>query len=194
MDQIITGGLIGSLITIIIRAIINAIGERVKYKRELRALVFKRKTEVVERAMSWYQEALDMYSMLQTALKEYDKDCNPVTVEKIQIALLKSNKLFQETDSRLNPIYLYYDFSDIETKYHGRESIQAINKSMDLICKIGQRITTIEPSEFSEQFRTALHEQRVEASHILADAIVNQVYIIAEIQQRLRAEYKKHLQ
>ena len=60
MGQIITAGLIGSLITIIIQAVINALSERIKYKRELRALVFKRKTEIVEKAMSWYQESLDM--------------------------------------------------------------------------------------------------------------------------------------
>lgn len=193
MGQIITAGLIGSLITIIIQAVINALSERIKYKRELRALVFKRKTEIVEKAMSWYQESLDMYSMLQTALKDYDKDCSPVTVEKIQVALLKSNKLFEDTETRLNPIYLYYDFSDIESKYHGRESMQIINKLLDFIGKIGQRITTMEPSEFSEQLCAALHEQRVDASHLLADAINNQIYVIAEIGERLRKEYKTYL-
>ena len=104
MEQYITAGLIGSLVTIVIQAIINAISENVKHKRELCSLVFQRKLEVVEKAMSWYQETLDMYYMLQTALKEYDKDCNPITVQKIQVACMKSNKLFQETESRLNSI------------------------------------------------------------------------------------------
>ena len=60
-----------------------------------------------------------MYYMLQTALKEYDKDCNPITVQKIQMACVKSNKLFQKVECRLDSIYLYYYFSDIENKYHG---------------------------------------------------------------------------
>ena len=63
MEQYITAGLIGSLVTIIIQAIINAISDRVKHKRELRTMVFQRKLEVVEKAMSWYQETLDMYYM-----------------------------------------------------------------------------------------------------------------------------------
>ena len=176
MEQYITAGLIGSLVTIVIQAIINAISERVKHKRELRSLVFQRKLEVVEKAMSWYQETLDMYYMLQTALKEYDKDCNPITVQKIQVACMKSNKLFQETESRLNSIYLYYDFSDIEKKYHGRESMDCINKLLTLVAEIGHKIATVEPSEFAEQLCAALHEQRVKASHMLADAIDNQVY------------------
>ncbi len=193
MEQYITAGLIGSLVTIIIQAIINAISERVEHKRELRSLVFQRKLEVVEKAMSWYQETLDMYYMFQTALKEYNKECNPITVQKIQVACMKSNKLFQETESRLNTIYLYYDFSDIEKKYHGRESMEIISTSLTLIAEIGQEITAIEPSEFAKQLCEALCEERVKASHMLADAIDNQVYIIAEIGQKLRTEYKDYL-
>ncbi len=193
MEQYITAGLIGSLVTIIIQAIINAISERVKHKRELRSLVFQRKLEVVEKAMSWYQETLDMYYMFQIALKEYNKECNPITVQKIQVACMKSNKLFQETESRLNSIYLYYDFSDIEKKYHGRESMEIINTSLTLIAEIGQEITALEPSEFAKQLCEALCEERVKASHMLADAIDNQVYIIAEIGQKLRTEYKDYL-
>jgi len=194
MEKIITAGLIGSLITILIQAIINAIGDRIKYKRELRSLVFKRKTEIVEKAMSWYQETLDMYSMFQMALQEYDMDCSPVTIGKIQASCIKSNKLFLETESRLNPIYLYYDFSDIEDKYHDRESVQIINEIITLIGKIGYDIETMEPSEFSERLCDALHKQRVQASHTLAKAINNQIYIIIEIENRLRKEYKNYLQ
>ena len=181
------------MITITIQAIINAISERVKHKRELRYLVFQRKLEVVKKAISWYQETLDMYYTLQTALKEYDKDCNPITAQKIQVACMKSNKLFQDTESRLNSIYLYYNFSDIEKKYHGRESIDCINKLLTLVAEIGHKIATIEPSKLSEQLCAALHEQRVKASHMLADAIDNQIYIIAEIGQKLRTEYKNYL-
>ena len=51
MGEFITiGALVGSLITIIIQAVINAISERVKHKRELQALVFQRKLEIVEKA------------------------------------------------------------------------------------------------------------------------------------------------
>lgn len=44
-----------------------------------------------------------------------------------------------------------------------------------------------------KQLYTALNEQRVKASHMLADAIDNQVFIIAEIGQKLRTEYKNYL-
>ena len=93
----------------------------------------------------------------------------------------------------MNSIYLYYDFSDIEKKYHGKESMDCINKLFTLVAEIGHKIATVEPSEFSNQLCAALHEQRVKASHMLADAIDNQVYIVFEIGQRLRNEYKDYL-
>ena len=80
-----------------------------------------------------------------------------------------------------------------QKKYHERESIDCINKLLTLIAEIGHKIATIEPSEFSEQLCATLHDQRVKASHMLADAIDNQIYIIAEIGQKLRTEYKNYL-
>ncbi len=193
MGQFVTAGLIGSLITIVIQGIINAISERSRHKRELRSLVFQRKIEVVEKAMSWYQETLDMYYIFQVALREYDKDCNLGTVHKLQVSLEKSNKLYQETESRLNAIYLYYDFSDIEKKYNGRESMEVMNKAFALLHKIGYDMANIQSSDFSERLCDELQGHRVEVSHLLADAIDNQIAIIAEIQLRLRSEYKEYI-
>ena len=68
-----------------------------------------------------------------------------------------------------------------------------INRLLTLVAEIGHKIATVEPSEFAEQLSVALHEQRVKASHMLADAIDNQVFIIAEIGQKLRTEYKDYL-
>lgn len=68
-----------------------------------------------------------------------------------------------------------------------------INKLLTLVAEIGHKIGTIEPSEFAEQLCVAMYEQRVKASRMLADAIDNQVYIIAEIGQKLRTEYKDYL-
>lgn len=191
--KMIIAGIVGSVITLLLTAILDYLKEIHHNRIELKKILFQRKLEVVEKAMSWYQEALDMYYMLQTALKEYDKDCNPITVQKIQVACMKSNKLFQEAESRLNSIYLYYDFSDIEKKYHGRDSMECINKLLTLVAEIGHKIATVEPSEFAEQLCAALHEQRIEAFHMLADSLNNQIYIIAEIGQRLRDEYKSYL-
>ncbi len=193
MGQFITAGLIGSILTLIIQAIINAFSDKVKYKRDLRKQVFARKLEVVENAMTWYQETMDTYYILQTSLREYDKDCNPVTVTKLDAACGKYAWLFQETPRRLNAMYLYYDFSEIEKKYHGRESMECMNQLITIVAKISYQLSNITPSEFSEKLQAELHEQRVEAAHSLADAVGNQMCIISEIMQSLREEYKGYL-
>lgn len=193
MGQFITAGLIGSLLTIIIQAIVNAISDKTKYKRELRKQVFMHKLEVVENAMSWYQEALDTYYLLQTSLREYDKNCNQVTFQKLYTACSKSASLFQETSSRLNSLYLYYDFSDIEKKYYGRESLDCMNELITKVAKITDYISNNTPSEFLGNSYSELETERIDAVHKLADAIDNQVYIITEIGQRLRNEYKGYL-
>ena len=193
MGQFITAGLIGSILTLIIQAIVNAVSDKVKYKRELRKQVFARKLEVAENAMTWFQETMDTYYILQTSLREYDKECNPVTVAKLDAACSKCAWLFQETPRRLNSMYLYYDFSEIEKKYHGRESMECMNQLITIVAKISYQISNLTPSEFSEKLRAELHGQRVEAAHSLADAIDNQMCIISEIMQSLREEYKGYL-
>ena len=54
MEQYFSGAFFGSLSAIIIQAVISAFMERTKYKRDLKSKVFERKTEVVEKAMSWF--------------------------------------------------------------------------------------------------------------------------------------------
>lgn len=195
ITDIITGGLVGSLITLIIKAIIDACGSHIAYKRELRKQVFHRKTDVVERAMSWYQEAVDMYSLFQMAIQEYDGSSNPVTVEKIQYVSAQMTKLMQETSAKLNPIYLYYDFSDIDKKYNVVKSAQVINDAFVLIGQIQQHIVPIPATNEKEQEIQRLWFDKLKQTlDIAASAMNNQKYAIIEIQNRLRTEYQKYME
>ena len=128
MEQYFSGAFFGSLSAIIIQAVISAFMERTKYKRDLKSKVFERKTEVVERAMSWLQESCDTYRMLQMSLRAYDEKRNPYHCNGILSSVSKSDKLFRESESRFNSLYLYYDFSDIEKKYNANESMIVIHK------------------------------------------------------------------
>ena len=148
IGSIITAGLVGSIITIIVQTLLNNWMEKIKNEREIRKLVFQRKTEIVEKAMLCYQNAIDAYLTLQTGLKGSNKDfINPIAVGNIQAAIDRLNKLSYDNENR---IYLYYDFSDIVSKYHGRESMDVINKLFLLVGEINQKISAIEPSEFSK--------------------------------------------
>ncbi len=194
ITDIITGGLVGSIITLIIKAIIDACSSHIAYKRELRRQVFQRKTDVVERAMSWYQEAVDMYSLFQMAIQKYDGSANPVTVTKIQYVSMQMTKLMQETSAKLNPIYLYYDFTDVDEKYEVLKSAQAINDAFVLIGQIQQRKDSIPATNEAElKSRSSWFDELKQSLNKAASAMDNQKSAIVEIQQRLRTEYQKYM-
>lgn len=189
--SLITASLLGSIITIIIQTLLNNWFEGIKYRREIKKLVFQRKTEIVEKTMLCYQNTIDAYLTLQAGLKGSNKDfVNPIAVGNIQAAIDRLNKLSYDNENR---IYLYYDFSDIVNEYHGKESMDVINRLFLLVGEINQKITSIEPSEFSKQLYEALHEKKIETFHILAEAINNQICILTKIEARLRNEYKEYL-
>ena len=193
MGQYITAALIGSLITIIIQAVINAISDKVKHKRELRSLVFQRKLDVVEKAISWCQDSSDMHCLLQMALREYDADWNIMTMQKMQVAFDRLNKLSQDAVNRLNAIYLYYDFSDIEAKYKSCEVTYSMNRLLTLIAGVSDKISEINQANFNEQLYKDLQDERVNYVHQLADVVDCQIRVIDEIKQKLRKEYSDYL-
>lgn len=190
---VIVSGLVGSSITIVVQAVINAYNNKVKHKREIQLLVFQRKTEIVERAVSWFQESIDTYLALQMALRAYDKECNPITIERIHYFSIKSLNLYNEANSRLNSIYLYYNFSKIEDRFRGKESIELINRICAIIADIDYKIYNSRPSEYAIQLREALNELKIDGFKMLADLFENQICILAEIQNRLREEYNNYL-
>ena len=193
MEHYFSGALLGSLITIILQAIISVFMERTKHKRELKLKVFERKTEVVEKAMSWLQECCDTYRMLQMSLRAYDEKRNPYHCNGILSSVAKSDKLFRESESRFNSLYLYYDFSDIEEKYHGIESMRAIHKLISMASEITQIETNIQDRELMLRFAKTLNNERIDTFHLFADALDSQISINMEIMQRLRDEYKGYL-
>lgn len=191
-SDIITSGLIGSTIALIIKFLLEMWNTNTVYKKELHKLVFQRKTDAVERAMSWYQEAFDMYSLYQMAINEYDGTPNLAVMAKIQYVSMQATKLMQETPVKLNPIYLYYDFSDINRKYQVLESAQTINKAFALIGQMQQHMSSDPVIDVEEQkAREQWFYELKEPLDIAASAMENQKAAIVETQQRLRDEYKK---
>ncbi len=180
-------GLGSSLITLICTKIIDICQEEKKFKRELFKLIFERKTSVVENAMSWYQEALDNYRMLQMSCTAYQEDRESYVLNRLFIAAQQSDKLFKEAPSRLNPIYLYYDFSKVEQKYKSAESMEHINENMN---KIATLLAKIQTAEFDSATLKDLKRELKELLLSLSDGFNSQINVILEIQNILRNDYK----
>lgn len=170
-------------------ASINACTNRVNHKRTMQTLVFQHKLEIVEKAMSWYQEAIDTYCMFQMAIKTLGKENNELSIIRIQTSTAKSLKLFEESNSRLNPIYLYYDFSDVENKYNTKESNLQINKLCSTIADINFKTYDANSAQIDED----LKEQMIDNFNKLADLFDMQITMITEIQGILRKECFEYL-
>lgn len=194
--KMIIAGLIGSIITIIIKAIIDTHTDSVQYKQELKKLVFQRKTDAVERAMSWFQEAINCYSIMQMGYNELGAKYNPVVLSKIESSLIKSLELYDESPIRLNQIYLYYDFSDIEYLFGTRESMEFINSTIASIGALDQdaRALRLAGKDDESPEIQQLQARAIELFKGLPEAINTQMAHIAEIQNIIRREYKSYLE
>ncbi len=154
-------------------------------------IIFKRKTDVVEKAIAWYQEALDTYNMMQITIKGIDTS-NQTTWLALQKLIMKCNNLFEESVSRLNPLYLYYDFQEIERKFHATESLSDINDKLVKIQEIGEKISKLDSKNNQIEYEMLQKEEAL-AFNDYSKLIENQKNIIISIQKQLREEYKKYL-
>lgn len=193
--KMIAAALLSSIITIGIKAIIDFCNESKKYKRELLKMVFQRKTDAVERAISWYQEAIDCYMMLQVACDEINQSFNLATWSKLITSTAQANRLYQETNSRLNQIYLYYNFSDIENKHHVTKSVQYMNYALTEISKYDQQARDLRLNGVADD-SDEIKELQLKAISLfreLSKALDDQISSIVEIQNKLRDDYKSYL-
>ena len=153
-------------------------------------IIFKRKTDVVEKAIAWYQEALDTYNMMQITIKGIDTS-NQTTWLALQKLIMKCNNLFEESVSRLDPLYLYYDFQEIERKFHATESLSDINDKLVEIQEIGEKISKLDSKNNQIEYEMLQKEEAL-AFNDYSKLIENQKNIIISIQKQQREEYKKY--
>ena len=191
--NLIIAGVIGSTITLFLTAIIDFIKEKYRTKIEMQKLVFQRKTDAVERAISWYQEAIDCYRMMQTACDSLEEEYNPTTYNRLEASFAQAGRLYANTSKVLNPIYLYYNFSDIESKYDIQYSWEYINFTIKELGKLDQQVLKLYNQGLTDD-SNEIKTLRTNALDILkkfARAIDVQITIITEIMSKLREEYQK---
>ena len=191
--NLIIAGVIGSTITLFLTAIIDFIKEKYRTKIEMQKLVFQRKTDAVERAISWYQEAIDCYRMMQTACDALEEEYNPTTYSRLMASFAQAGRLYENTSKVLNPIYLYYNFSDIESKYDIQYSWEYLNFTIKELGKLDQQVLKLYNQGLTDD-SNEIKTLRTKALDILkkfAKAIDVQITIITEIMSKLREEYQK---
>ena len=187
----IIAGVIGSVITLFLTALFDYLKERYREKIEMRKLVFQRKTDAAENAVSWLQESINCYRMLQLACNDIKDNYNILVWERIMMSSNQANKLYLDTRKFLNPIYLYYDFKEIEKKYSVLSSSEYINYAINQIGKLNQiefELQNTGVSNKSDELKK-VQQNRIWLFKELYKAIDDQICSMAEMISILRKEY-----
>ena len=80
--NLIVAGTIDSVITLFLTTIFDYLKEGYRAKIDDRKIVFQRRIEIAENAVSWFQESIDCYRMMQIACNEMSEEHNPVVWDK----------------------------------------------------------------------------------------------------------------
>lgn len=193
--RMIIAGVIGSVITLLITAIIDYYKERYKSNMEIRKMVFQRQTDAAEKAMSWFQESIDCFRMLQMACNEITEKYNPITVGKIMGAVKQADKLYKETNLRLNPIYLYCNFVEIEKKYNTYQANMKLSQTITEIGKLEQEIYELKSKKIDDNSKEIKMRTKKELL-LFVDLSKNlDAYIgsLVDMQIMLREQYLKYV-
>lgn len=190
----IIAGVIGSSITLLLTVLFDYLKEKHRVKIDMQKLVFQRKTDVVERAVSWYQEAIDCYRMMQTACDAMEEKYNPTTYSRLLASFTQAGRLYESTSKILNPIYLYYNFSDIESKYDIQHSWEYTNFVIKELGRLDQQVLELYNQGLTDESNEikALRTNTLDILKKFAKAIDVQIAIIAEIISKLREDYQKY--
>lgn len=193
MGTLFTGALLGSIVTLLLKWFVGLISDGLKHEREKCLVVFQEKLQVDKTAMAWLQEDLDAFIILQSALRTCDTKPNPVNYQNFIHAFEVSCSLMKSKEEKLNPIYTFQSFEDLEKKYNALDAARVINNCYAAMGKVNLQYQELVAAGVPDSELAPFKEQFITACRLTADAIDNQIGFIAEIQNRIRTGYQKYL-
>ena len=192
--NMIIAGIIGSAVTLLLTALLDYLKERHHSMIEIRKLVFQRKVDAAENAVSWLQEGIDCLRMMQSACDDIEEEYNPVVCERLFKSATQANVLFENAGKLLNRIYLYYDFGAIEKKYNTIQSWNYINFALTEIGKLDQQALSLRNnglSDDSEEIKS-LQDKAIKLFRNLSKSLNANIDSMVEILNTLRKEFNKY--
>lgn len=132
--------------------------------------------------------------MMQIACDDIEEKYNPIVWEKLIKSSIQARKLYETASKYLNPIYLYYDFSNIESKHNLMQSWEYINFALTEIGKLDQQASDLRnngcPDDCEEIKK--LQTQAINLFRKLSKSLDTQITAITEMLNTLRYEYRKY--
>ena len=192
--NLIIAGTIGSVITLFVTAIFDYLKEIYRAKIDDRKIVFQRKLEVAENAVSWFQESIDCYRMMQIACNEMSVDYNSVVRDKFMQSSIQAYKLYLDTPKSLNRLYLYFDTLDIEKKHNLIYSTEQINYAVTELGKLDQEAVELRNQGFTDENEEIkiIKKDALDLFKHLSKSLGVQINALAEMIDTLRSEYRKY--
>ena len=192
--NMIIAGVIGSVITLLLTALFDCLKEKYRAKIEIQKLVFQRKAEAAESAVSWLQEGIDCLRIMQSVCNDIEEKYNPIVNERLLKSATQANVLFDNTSKQLNRIYLYYTFVDIEDKWNTLQSWDYINFALTEIGKLDQEALELRNrglTDDSEEIKI-LQSKAISLFRNLSKSLDANINSMAEILSKLRNEFDKY--
>lgn len=107
---------LGSVLTVIVQSIVNSIGNKNKWKRDIAKEVIIKQIEASENAVKYLQTLEDaLYSIRMACSKEHLMSTSSITL--LQNAKDTFLNILPSMQTNLAAIGMYYDFKDIDRKY-----------------------------------------------------------------------------
>lgn len=193
--NLIIAGTIGSVITLFFTAVFDYFKEVYRAKMDDRKVVFQRRIEIAESAVSWFQESIDCYRMMQIACDGLNEDYNPVVVDKFMKSSVQAYSLYLDTPKKLNRLYLYFDTLDIEKKHNLVNSTEQINHAVTELGKLDQEAVKLQNQGLAEDSKEIkqLKQDAVRLFKQLSKSLDSQIEALSEMISTLRSEYCKYL-
>ena len=192
--NLIIAGTIGSVITLFLTAIFDYFKEVYRSKIDEQKIVFQRKLDVAENAVSWFQESIDCYRMMQIACNEMSVDYNSVVRDKFMQSSIQAYKLYLDTPKSLNRLYLYFDTLDIEKKHNLIYSTEQINYAVTELGKLDQEAVELRNQGFTDENEEIkiIKKEALDLFKHLSRSLGVQIDALAEMIATLRSEYRKY--
>ena len=193
--NLIIAGTIGSVITLFFTAVFDYLKEVYRAKMDDRKIVFQRRLEVAECAVSWFQESIDCYRMMQTAYDEMSEVFNPVVLDKFMKSSVQAYNLYLDTPKKLNRLYLYFDTLDIEKKHNLVSSTEQINHAATELGKLDQKAVKHQNQGLPED-SNEIKQLKQDVARLfkqLSKSLDSQIEALSEMISTRRSEYCKYL-
>ena len=192
--SLIVAGTIGSVITLFLTAVFDYLKEGYRAKINDRKIVFQRRIEMAENAVSWFQESIDCYRMMQIACNEMSEEHNPVVWDKFIKSSMQAYNLYLDTPKNLNRLYLYFDTLDIERKHNLVYSTEQINRTVTELGKLDQEAVRLQNQGLTEDGKeiNQLKHDVICLLKQLSKSLDSQIDALSEMIFTLWSEYRKY--